>query len=451
MESDWAGWTIAVTGFPDDKFSDSVMIDKLTIHFLRPRNGGGEVENVVYPTDVPGVAYVTFEKKEVMDSVLGHDQVFEDKQLQKKYPLKIAQKSLDVFSTVSVDVDSSMFENSSEVKNVFREFENNNGNLQFSRRHDGKIRVTGSFSALKEFRKELHKTIGELQGINLQDSTMKVGIDDSEGKSGKSPHNYATWSVHQQYTASPNYGDRDTLDPGEFQEESTIILDADIFSYIDEICKKQYEQLLSVNCVNAKPVNHNNIIFLQLFETSRLKPSELKLAKYDLERFISNMQKNLVIDRIRLDRDRLKNKTLRACKIIMQNFGTVLVRFSDDCVTLIGSQDNCKQFIRKVDEMVRSDFNPAPYEYTSRLTSTESMHQFTQSMGSDSARASSVPRPMENTLPSNLDGHMTDQSGRLQRNWSVPHGKQESSSDCAGTSLSSECHRRPTVKNSSKV
>ncbi|XP_072114757.1 RNA-binding protein 43-like [Mobula birostris] len=452
MESDWAERTIAVSGFPDDKFSDAIMTDKLTIHFLRPRNGGGEVEDVIYPTDIPGVAYVIFEKKEVVDSVLGRDQhVFEDKLLQKKYPLKIAQKSPDVFSAVAVDVDFSMFENSSKVEDVCRAFRSNNRNLQFSQRHDGKLHVSGSFSALKELRKELHKTIGERRGINFQDSTMKAGIDDSEGKSGMSPHNYATWSVHQQYTASPNFGDRDTLDPGEFQEESTIILDADIFSYIDKICKKQYEQLLSVNCVNAKPVNHDNITFLHLFEPSRLKPSDLKLAKYELEMLISKMQKILVIERIRLDGDRLKSKTLTACKTIMQTFDAVLVRFSDDYVTLIGNQDDCKQFIRKVDEMVRSDLNRAPYVYPSHLTSTESMHQFAQSMGSDSARASNVRRPFDSTLPCNFNGHMTDQSGRFQRPKSVPHGKQESSSDCAGASLPSECHRKQTVKNSSKV
>lgn len=41
---------------PDDR-----IVDKLTIHFLRPRHGGGEVQRVLYPSYLPGQALVIFE------------------------------------------------------------------------------------------------------------------------------------------------------------------------------------------------------------------------------------------------------------------------------------------------------------------------------------------------------------------------------------------------------
>lgn len=57
------GRTIEVCGVPDILPSDRT-VDKLTIHFLRPRNGGGEVLRVIYPTSTKGQAFVVFELSE---------------------------------------------------------------------------------------------------------------------------------------------------------------------------------------------------------------------------------------------------------------------------------------------------------------------------------------------------------------------------------------------------
>lgn len=57
------GITIEVCGVPDLLPVDRT-VDKLTIHFLRPRNGGGEVVKVIYPTSTKGQAFVVFEQKE---------------------------------------------------------------------------------------------------------------------------------------------------------------------------------------------------------------------------------------------------------------------------------------------------------------------------------------------------------------------------------------------------
>ncbi|XP_016113262.1 uncharacterized protein [Sinocyclocheilus grahami] len=62
------------------------MIDKLTMHFLRPSNNGGEVLIVIYPTSNKGQAYVVFEEEEV-PGVLEHNHVLElDSQF---YPLDV--------------------------------------------------------------------------------------------------------------------------------------------------------------------------------------------------------------------------------------------------------------------------------------------------------------------------------------------------------------------------
>lgn len=52
---------VVVSGVPD-VLPASRMIDKLTIHFQSSRSDGGDVEDVKYPTNLNGVAFVTFEK-----------------------------------------------------------------------------------------------------------------------------------------------------------------------------------------------------------------------------------------------------------------------------------------------------------------------------------------------------------------------------------------------------
>lgn len=56
-----SGTSVEVTGVPNI-LSDDRMEDKLTIHFLRPRNGGGEVKRVLFPSYRPGQAFVIFEE-----------------------------------------------------------------------------------------------------------------------------------------------------------------------------------------------------------------------------------------------------------------------------------------------------------------------------------------------------------------------------------------------------
>lgn len=58
-----AGRIVRVGGIPTDIPPESVA-DKLTIHFLRTRNGGGEIADIQITADCPGYALITFEEEE---------------------------------------------------------------------------------------------------------------------------------------------------------------------------------------------------------------------------------------------------------------------------------------------------------------------------------------------------------------------------------------------------
>ncbi|NXH96124.1 RBM43 protein, partial [Pachycephala philippinensis] len=93
--------TIVIAGVPAGLLQDEIMADILTIHFQMSRNNGGDVEEVTYPTRSKGVAYVTFEDQEVVESVLKKDQhLLRDKRLPRLYPLTVTRYCDNVSSSL---------------------------------------------------------------------------------------------------------------------------------------------------------------------------------------------------------------------------------------------------------------------------------------------------------------------------------------------------------------
>ncbi|NWQ61568.1 IN35 protein, partial [Neopipo cinnamomea] len=64
-----AGRTVRVRGLPAELPPDRVA-DKLTIHFLRSRNGGGDIAEVRVLPGPPPCGLVTFEAPEVAQRIL---------------------------------------------------------------------------------------------------------------------------------------------------------------------------------------------------------------------------------------------------------------------------------------------------------------------------------------------------------------------------------------------
>ncbi|NXB20517.1 IN35 protein, partial [Rhagologus leucostigma] len=64
-----AGRTVRVRGFPAELPPDRGA-DKLTIHFLRSRNGGGDIADVRVLSGPPPCALIVFEAPEVAQRIL---------------------------------------------------------------------------------------------------------------------------------------------------------------------------------------------------------------------------------------------------------------------------------------------------------------------------------------------------------------------------------------------
>ncbi|XP_048455116.1 RNA-binding protein 43-like isoform X3 [Rhincodon typus] len=401
MESNLAERTIAVSGFPEDVLPINVMIDKLTIHFLRPKNGGGEVEFVSYPTSDPGIAYIIFEKEEVVNSVLRKkEQVLEDKQLPKKYPLQVSQSY--IFTKVSVDLDLSIF---GETTNIVRELESRNKSLQFSACPDGRFRVAGSFSAMKDLRKDVQRRINDFQIFHLPSSVSKSGVNTSERKLTRC----ASEGETKQQKPAAELSDRvnDVLCPNVLENETTVILDADIFAYINAFYKDQCKIMLCKHNAKVEVVNFDGITILQLVKASdQCEQSQLMMAKFAMESLVSQMQQTLLSEKIRLDGGSGPEKMLEACRQTMQSFPEVLVCFTDEYVSLIGNSHHCSQFKKEVNEKVKamqSKSNVVFSGHSSIPSASGHPHHFGAGLDSSAARGKYVSNTGASSLKQNCD------------------------------------------------
>ncbi|XP_056110236.1 uncharacterized protein si:dkey-154b15.1 [Rhinichthys klamathensis goyatoka] len=132
---------IEVNGLPDN-YPENMMIDKLTMHFLRRSNKGGDVLTVVYPTSNKGQAYVVFESAEV-PGVLQHTHVLiVGSQF---YPLdikKVHRPQLDMPAEAFLDMN--MFSSHSKIQELLHSH-----GFQMSRTSPGQLHLQGSFLQLK--------------------------------------------------------------------------------------------------------------------------------------------------------------------------------------------------------------------------------------------------------------------------------------------------------------
>ncbi|XP_077052600.1 RNA-binding protein 43 [Siphateles boraxobius] len=132
---------IEVNGLPDN-YPANMMIDKLTMHFLRRSNKGGDVLTVIYPTYNKGQAYVVFESAEV-PGVLQHTHVLIlESQF---YPLdikKVHHPQLDMPAEAILDLN--MFSSHSKIQELLHSH-----GFQMSKISPGQLQLEGSFLKLK--------------------------------------------------------------------------------------------------------------------------------------------------------------------------------------------------------------------------------------------------------------------------------------------------------------
>ncbi|KFP31449.1 RNA-binding protein 43, partial [Colius striatus] len=207
---------VVVAGIPDGLLHDDVMADILMIHFQMSKNNGGDVEEVMYPTEEKGVAYVTFEDPEVVESVLRKDEHrLEDKRLSRCYPLRVTRYCENVFSCVTSVLNMSVFKDQFVLEDLIQEIKKKSTALSFGPlQPNGHVSVQGSFPAIKLLR----------DFLLLKASSLSEEDKREESKSHQRPRRRL--QQHRLTTQTRNFV------RGADGDKEVVVLDKDVYDYM---------------------------------------------------------------------------------------------------------------------------------------------------------------------------------------------------------------------------
>ncbi|KAM9189552.1 RNA-binding protein 43 isoform 1-T1 [Mergus octosetaceus] len=331
--------TVVISGVPDGVLKDDVMSDILVIHFQKSKNNGGDVEDIIYPTMEKGVAYVTFEDQEVVESVLKkNEHRLEDKRLSRYYPLKVTPYCKNIFSSVTSVLNMSVFKDQYVLEDLIQELKKKNTALSFGPlQSNGHISVQGSFPAIKM----------------LRDFLLLKAKSLSEDKN-EERKSYQRQKKQQQQC-------RLTTDTNNFVhdaegEKQVVVLDTDIYLYMKNVLPKK---LLANTDVVISDITDGDITTLYLQKVrSRPDAAQVLAFKEEIEHQSLKLHNTLCKERIYLEeytRDE-KQKYKLVCETLKSHYPSVLVIPYATHIDVIGNSSEVFEFTREVNKEVQSLF-----------------------------------------------------------------------------------------------
>ncbi|XP_045910730.1 uncharacterized protein LOC123974223 isoform X1 [Micropterus dolomieu] len=209
--------TVVVSGVPN-ALAASRMIDKLTIHFQSCRRShGGDVEEVRYPTNSDGVAFVAFDKAEVLladaERVVRKQQhIMTDDEFPDNYLLTVFPFTRDVFLYVPrATVNLSIFGRDQAA--LIQSLQSAHRSLRFRPLlEQRKATIEGPFTAVKALREDLICRASQLQSV--QTSPFKLR---------ETPLNPTVISHHEVVGSVSCSGSNTKLEPASSNSLSTAL------------------------------------------------------------------------------------------------------------------------------------------------------------------------------------------------------------------------------------
>ncbi|KAL0984395.1 hypothetical protein UPYG_G00140880 [Umbra pygmaea] len=408
--------TVRVSGIPQD-ISESRLIDKLKIHFLRKRNGGGEILSVTISKTVPGCSFILFEDSKVARRVVEHQSHILSVN-GKDYELNVSLHSKEIdpdelFVDTAVTVDysklpggkasiSNILKNISDVKCTFHVQDEL---CTFKGRYTDVQHLTVRLLRLLETQnsKEVHSLKSEAnqdvqsyistpgQTERPQDSE-KLGhtsrFDMDKNSSRASERNDAHQALYTKgrkemealYTddkdearALPHSYSNYTQNARKFEETTmedfSMVLDTDIFQYLQKNCLAEYQIILNRHGVEVIDVTSKDITTLYLhLKTGANRPSVegLRLAYGELGWLFQ--EKEAQLRKEQLAKEHLSKLGLQqAIKALSERFTNLLINQDKSNVYLVGSGrdvSEAKQFLMGSQELKKLHedlFHPSEY------------------------------------------------------------------------------------------
>ncbi|KAM4717921.1 uncharacterized protein FYW61_017839 [Anableps anableps] len=369
-----AGRTVKVRGLPTD-LEDDRLKDKLLIHFLRARNGGGEIDHVTIVKPTPLSAFITFEDSAVAQRIVQQCRHILEVD-GKKYELNASEspKSLDadqVVLSLTAKVDYSGLPGGIKVlKNLCKSHQ------------DVQIKPTatercctlfGSYSKVQAALAQLlcyhggpefseSKDLGPAASSrtwSFQTSQKPQGSEDqrrkpTKQKEHKDEEDSDVTTEEGNLSSNRNLAiggdDWETANhtdsaaqcsPTAFIEESSLIVDADVFQYLQKHCKKEYQQILSQFGVEV--VNETNqgltTLFLHIADTAAVEEGQqvMKLAKKAISQLYQENEAKIYRDQLAKIILHPRGGLQKALENLSTRYPKLLLNEDEQNIYLIGS------------------------------------------------------------------------------------------------------------------
>ncbi|CAN8218337.1 unnamed protein product [Coccothraustes coccothraustes] len=322
--------TVVIAGVPAGLLQDELLADILTIHFQLSRNNGGDVELVTYPTGSAGVAYVTFEEAGVVERVLKKDQhLLQDKRLPRPFPLTVTRYCHNAFLGVTSTLNMAVFRDHVVLEDLVEEMKKQSPALSFGPlQRDGQIAVQGSFPALRVLRDFLL-----LKAKSLSEE------DRREGKS----HQRARRKLQEHRGAAETR----TSTQDAQREKQVLVLDTDIYHYM----KCFYPKAFQGNDVVISGVTDGDITTVCIESAgSKAGAAQGSRARKMMESYSVELQKVLRKERIcfreasRAGRQRHR----QLCEKLKARFPRVLLIPYDTHLDVVGTSADVLGFTEEV-------------------------------------------------------------------------------------------------------
>ncbi|KAM9656966.1 uncharacterized protein ACIBXB_009120 [Morphnus guianensis] len=341
-----AGRTVRVGGLPADLPPDRVA-DKLTIHFLRSRNGGGEIADVQVLAGSQACALITFEAPEVAQRILkAKNHVLSIGG--KKYPLEVtahvAELSPDeIFIRACMIVDYGKLP---AGKTLLRNLHKGYSNVQFD--FDSKNThciVKGQFTELQAFSRDLlgslnlkSRAVGEILLPDSRDVAKETRRHDHQQvsdstKSARETAKLPNWDqVYEKAVKVPSPRDPVDGEAVEQLDDFSLVMDSDIYLYLQRFCAAEYQGVLRQHCVDVVDVSSDGIVILYLQPSAGMSGDvdALQQARLALQQLYQQLEVSLRKEKITKGGLDMDGQALRALTHELQKLYPQLLCHEDE-------------------------------------------------------------------------------------------------------------------------